>query len=204
MCLLYNYGQVIYSMKDQFLPVKMRCDVELWGKVVCVERRSNRVNWRTLEIAPFSTRYTILLFVIPVTMKYTVQPSNGVLNVQWRSNKVIINVSIFKHVTMCLSMYARQHRMPLENLLHPRQMGYYIGLFLSSCNYIVTRNVFAKWTICFSFLFVKYSLITKYCVLSQFGNVTWNVLPMFIFRSLSSSSPSRRLSLSIAKVIFHE
>ena len=58
MCLLYNYGQVTYFMKEQLLPVKIRCDVELWRGVVCVERRSNRVtvNWWTLEIAPFRTR----------------------------------------------------------------------------------------------------------------------------------------------------
>ena len=28
-CLLYNNRQVIYRMRDQFLPVKIRCDVEL-------------------------------------------------------------------------------------------------------------------------------------------------------------------------------
>ena len=31
-------------------------------------------------------------------------------------------------VAMCLSMYSRQHRMPMENLLYPRQIGYFIGL----------------------------------------------------------------------------
>ena len=63
---------------------------------------------------------------------------------------------------------------------------------------------FAKWTICFSCLVVKYSFITKHCMLRQFGNGTWNVLPTFIFCSFSSLSPSHRMSLSIAKVIFQE
>ena len=67
-------------------------------------------------------------------------------------------------------MYAMQHRMPLVNSLHPREMGYYIGLFLQRCNYIVTIVGFAKRTICFYFLFAKYSFITKYCILSRFGN----------------------------------
>ena len=65
-----------------------------------------------------------------------------------------------------------QHCMPLENTLHPRQMGYYIGLFLYNCNYIVTIVVFAKRTIRFSFRFAKYSFFTKYCMLGQFSNAT--------------------------------
>ena len=56
---LYNYGQVILSRKEKCLPVKMRCDMELWDEVVCVERRSIRVtvnvNEWTLEIEPFSS-----------------------------------------------------------------------------------------------------------------------------------------------------
>ena len=36
-CLLYNYGQVIYCVKDQFLPVKIRYDVKLRGERVCLE-----------------------------------------------------------------------------------------------------------------------------------------------------------------------
>ena len=99
-------------------------------------------------------------------MKDTVEPSNDAA----LAVKVIINVYIFKSVTMCLSMYARQHRMPLENSLHPHQMGYYLRLMLYNCTYIVTIDVFAKRTICFSFLFIKYSFITKCCMLSRFGN----------------------------------
>jgi len=33
-CLLYIYRQVIQCMKGQFIPVKMRCHVGLWGEVV--------------------------------------------------------------------------------------------------------------------------------------------------------------------------
>ena len=52
MYLRHNCGQVIYCMKDQFLPIKMRCDVELWNELVCVKRRSNRIiiNWWTLKV----------------------------------------------------------------------------------------------------------------------------------------------------------
>ena len=41
-------------------------------------------------------------------------------------------------------------------------------------------------------------------MLSRFGNATWIILPTFIFCSLSMSLPSRRLSLSIANVVFQE
>ena len=94
---------------------KMRCVVELRGEVVCVERRSIMVtvNWWMLEIAPFRCSIGCLYLrhphthghimyhwktlFIPVTMKDTAEPSNYyVVHVQWRSNKVTINVSIFK------------------------------------------------------------------------------------------------------------
>ena len=191
-------------MKEHLLPVKMRCDVELWSEVVCVERHSNRVtvNWWTLEIAPFRTLYTIsgclhlqhlhtyghIVYVwkalfIPVTTKYAVEPSNDVLYVQWRSNKVIINVSIFKNVTMC---YAIGKLIALlSNGLFHRTVFFFIELQLY-CDH----SCFCKANYCVSFLFAKYSFITKYCMLSRFGNATWNVLPMFVFCSLSSSSPS--------------
>ena len=78
-----------------------------------------------------TTSYTIGKHMFnPVRIRYTFEPWYNVVHVQWKSNKVIINLSIWKmalfhnHYTMAmidmyLSLYARQHYMPLE-------IGYYI------------------------------------------------------------------------------
>ena len=52
-----------------------------------------------LHLRHLHTRgHIIYLWNASVTMKYAVEPSNDVVHVQWKSNKVIINVSIFKIV----------------------------------------------------------------------------------------------------------
>ena len=185
----------------------------LWGGVVCVERRSNRVtvpqfHWVLIFTSP---TYSWTKHIPLVDIVYPRDNTVHSRTTTWFSTRPV-KVKQGRHqriyIQKCYYVFVNVRKATsyvIGKLIASSSMGYYIRLFLYSCNYnIFTIVVFANRTIRFSFHFAKYSFITKYCMLSQFGNATWNVLPMFIFCSLSSSSPSRRLSLSIAKVIFQE
>ena len=128
---------------------------------------------------------------------YTVEPSNGVVHVQWRSTNVIINVYIYS--TLCYFIITndcyvfvsvlKATSYATENLVYPRQMGYSVGLpytdtFMGIELNMLTTNVA---TICFTpcakratfIWFTTYWYITK---VSRFGEATGNsILILFLF-----------------------
>ena len=53
-------------------------------------------------------------------------------------------------VAMCLSVYSRQHLMPLGNVLYPRRMGYSIGLLYTDAFMAIELNKLDIATICFT------------------------------------------------------
>ena len=65
----------------------------------------------------------------------------------------------------------------------------------------MTIDIFAKLTICFFFI-QNTNSSQNIAYLIDLVMLHENVLPMLILCSLSSSSPSRRISVSMDKVIF--
>ena len=85
------------------------------------------------------------------------ETSNDVVHFQWRSNKVITNVSIFKRVIMYVFINVRK---TISYAIGKRVASSSVRLLhmpvLYNYNYIVTIVVFATRTIYVSFLFAKY------------------------------------------------
>ena len=87
---------------------------------------------------------------IPVT----VEPSNEAIHVQWRLNKVNINLLIFKIlplpnrytiavVFVCLSMYSKQHHMSMEILVKLHKTVYnYVKWMLNKVTIDVITNFY--------------------------------------------------------------